>query len=471
MTATHKPLSSFGLLLLVAGQLLPQIDFSIVNVALDVMGDTLNTNETGLVLIVALYGLSFATLIATGGRLGDRYGRKRLFMLGVVGFCIASVVCGLATDIIPMLIGRLLQGICGALLMPQILATIHATLKGERHSRAVGIYTSVAGLSVVIGQLLGGWLVSADLFGLSWRIAFFVNIPVCLLILGLGFFIIPETRSENQPHMDTSGITLFALFLLCLLLPIAMGEHWPQLWWLLLGLLPTGVGLWTVEKRKENAGEQPLFPLSLFKTPSVITGFIGEAAVTFTYPGYLFVTALCLQSKLHFNPLQSGNTFMALGIMFFVGSLLSKPMSQRLGNHRSYVVGTGLSFLGFVVTITLFWSFKSTLHVWSLIVATGLVGLGNAMMLTSAFRIALSQVGKHHASEASSALITVQQGCFAIGTAFSGAIYAAMLSHGYLVAIATSIGVLSALLLVIGVVLFCKRPQKNVALTKRGQFG
>ncbi|WP_432458859.1 MFS transporter [Agarivorans sp. QJM3NY_25] len=459
MNLKHQSLSIFALLLLVMGQLLPQIDFSIVNVSLDVMGQTLVTDETGLMLIVAVYALSFATLIATGGRLGERYGRKRLFMLGIVGFCVASAVCGLATNIITMLAGRLLQGVFAALLMPQILATIHATLAGERHSRAVGLYTAIAGLSVAIGQVLGGWLVSADLFGLSWRVAFFVNIPVCLLILAVGYFIIPETRAAHKPEMDLAGITLFALLLLCLLLPVTLGERWPTLWCLLLGLFPIGCGLWGIEKRKEIRGQQPLFPPSLFKTPMVMSGFMAEATVTFTYPGYLFVTALCLQTELHFTPLQSGNSFIALGIMFFVGSLLSRPITQRIGHYWSFVLGVVLSFLGFLLTLGLFWLFGSTLQVWHLVSATGLVGIGNALMLTSAFRIALSHVGKQHASEASSALITVQQACFALGTAFFGAIYAVMLSHGYLVAMATTTGLLCTWLFIIGTLIFFQSPK------------
>lgn len=462
--STQKSMSSFALLLLVAGQLLPQIDFSIVNVALDVMGNTLHTHESGLVLIVAFYGLSFAIFIATGARLGDRYGRKRLFMLGIIGFCITSTICGIATNIIVMLTGRLLQGLCGALLMPQILATIHSTLSGERHSRAVGIYTAIAGLSVAFGQMLGGWLVSANLFGLGWRIAFFINIPVCLFILCIGSFIIPETRSQQKPQMDTSGIILFALFLLCLLIPVAMGRQWPQLGWLLLGLLPIGYALWRLESCKEIANRQPLLPPSLFKTPSFLTGLFGELAVTFTYSGFLFATALCLQSELHFSPLQSGDTFIMLGLSFFIGSLISKKMSQLLGNYRNFSFGALLTAIGFISTIFTFWYLGAQLQVWHLILPTILIGFGNAIMITSAFRIALSKVKAHHSGEASSMIVTIQQGCFALGTAFSGAFYAATLKDGYLIAITTAIGALCIVLLIIGSLIFCKRPRKEFKL-------
>lgn len=447
-----KELSAFAVLLLVMGQVLPQLDFSIVNVALDVIGKTLNTDETGLVLIVALYGLSFAALIATGGRLGDKYGRKRMFMIGITGFCIASAICGLAMNIISMLVGRVLQGFFAALLMPQILATIHTTLEGDRHRNAVGIYTSIAGLSVVIGQVLGGWVISANLWGLGWRIAFFMNIPVCIGIFILGCFFIPETKADNtQKNMDLAGIILFILFLLFLMIPVSLGKHWPELGWLLLGTLPCGILLCKVEKSQDLAGRKPILPPSLFKIPMVINGFIGEMTVTFTYPGYLFVTALCLQSELDFTPFESGNSFISLGIMFFIGSLISKPLGKWIGDPNSFALGSILSVIGFLGTVALIYKFNYGLKFYNLWIATGAVGIGDSVRLTSAYRIALSRVGKHLASEASSALVTVQQGCAALGTALSGAIYSFTLVQGYLTAITISISAVSLLVFFVGI--------------------
>ncbi|WP_339442903.1 MFS transporter [Pseudomonas hunanensis] len=448
--AQDTTLSLAGLMALVTGQLLPQIDFSIVNVALDVMGQSLRAGETGLVLIVSLYGLSFAALISTGGRLGDRYGRKRVFLIGIAGFCIASAICGLAADIFSMLVGRVLQGGCAALLLPQIIATIHTTLEGDRHRQAVGFYTAIAGLSVVIGQVLGGGLVSANLWNLSWRIAFFINVPLCLIILFIGHKVIPETRIEKTQSMDIGGILWFVVCLLFLLVPVTLGNEWPNLWWLLLGVLPSGWCLWKFEQAQELAGHSPILPPSLFKTPRVVNGFISEMTVTFAYPGYLFVTALCLQNALHFTPLQSGNTFIALGIMFFIGSLTSKPLSNLLGDRNSYVIGLAFTVIGFIATVLLIHSHTHELKYYQLWGATGAVGFGNAIMLTSAYRITLSCVSKNHASEASSALITVQQGCFALGTAFSGALYTATLKRGYLDAITLSIAMLSVLVVSIG---------------------
>ncbi|MDC0610277.1 MFS transporter [Vibrio sp.] len=459
MTSTHKSLSLFGLLLLVAGQLLPQIDFSIVNVALDVLGKSLKTNETGLVLIVAVYALCFATLIASGARLGDRYGRKKLFLIGVFGFGVASALCGMSQSIYVMLVGRFLQGLCAALLMPQILSTIHATLDGERHSRAVSIYTSVAGLSVALGQILGGWLVSANLFDLGWRVAFYINIPICILILIIGYFIIPETQAEKKPKMDVQGILLFASLMLCLLIPVAMGEHWPQLFWLLFGVIPLAVLLIKVETKKELEGNNPLIPPAVFNTSTAKAGLFAEIGVTSTYAGYLFVTALTLQQAAHFTPFQSGNTFMGLGLMFFVGSLVSKSTSQRIGDYLTFTLGSALTIVGFLITLGLLWAFRDKVQVWQLLFATGFVGAGNSFMLSSAFRITLSNVEKQHASEASSALITVQQGFFALGTALTGSIYSVISPHGFLPAITTALVTISCIVFLVSIGTFLKRPK------------
>lgn len=443
-------LSPLGLITLVIGQLLPQIDFSIVNVALNVIGQDLHASEIDLVLMISLYSLSFATLIATGARLGDRYGRKKFFLIGTVGFCISSAICGLAINMYLMLFGRVLQGGFAALLLPQILTTIHTTLKGERHRRAVGIYTSIAGLSVAIGQILGGWLISSNFWNLGWRVAFFINIPLCLIILLLGYKVIPETRNYKVQLIDFGGIFWIIICLLLLLIPVTLGHEWFYLWGLLPCVLPAIQCLWKFEKKQEKVGKSPILPPSLFNIPLVIRGFISEMLVTFVYPGYLFVTALYLQKALQFTPIQSGNTFITLGIMFFIGSLMSKSLSAWLNDSKTYAIGLIITAIGFIGTILVFHIYADHLKYYQLWLSTGLVGFGNAMMLTSAFRITLSCVKENYASEASSALTTVQQGCFAIGTAFAGAIYAAILNHGYLNAISTSITVLTLLLISIG---------------------
>ena len=190
-TAATPTLGPGGLYVLLAGQLLPQIDFSIVNVALHPIEHGLHASATELELLVAVYGVAFAVCLAMGGRLGDNFGRRRIFNLGVLLFGIASLLCGVAGSM-PMLLGaRLLQGAAAALLVPQILATIHVGLRGASHARALALFASVGGIAFIIGQVLGGFLVDADIGGLGWRNAFLINLPVCAAILALSPRVIP----------------------------------------------------------------------------------------------------------------------------------------------------------------------------------------------------------------------------------------------------------------------------------------
>lgn len=218
-----------GLLLLLSGQMLPLIDTSITNVALDAITHTLAASATQLELIVALYGVAFAVCLAMGSKLGDNYGRRRLFMWGVALFGIASLLCGMANSIGALLAARTLQGAGAALIVPQILATLHVTLKGPAHARAISLYGGIGGIAFIVGQMGGGWLVSADIAGLGWRNAFFINVPICLLVLALSRRYVPETRRETPSRIDWQGTLYLALILCCLLFPMALGPelHWP----------------------------------------------------------------------------------------------------------------------------------------------------------------------------------------------------------------------------------------------------
>ncbi|WP_237757425.1 MFS transporter, partial [Enterobacter hormaechei] len=194
-----------GLILLLTGQMLPLIDTSITNVALDSITHSLHATATELELIVALYGVAFAVCLAPGSKLGDNLGRRRLFMWGVACFGLASLLCGMAGNIEQLLGARIIQGAGAALIMPQILATLHVTLKGTAHARAISLFGGIGGIAFIVGQMGGGWLVSADIAGLGWRNAFFINVPICLVVLALSRRYVPETRRDTPSRIDWTG--------------------------------------------------------------------------------------------------------------------------------------------------------------------------------------------------------------------------------------------------------------------------
>lgn len=424
-----QTLTFSGLLLLVAGQLMPQMDFSIVNVALEAISISLHANKLQLGLIVSLYGLAFAISLAMSGRLGDRYGRKKLFMSGIASFAIASFVCGLAPNIYSLILARILQGIAAAMLMPQILATIHVSLTGEQHSKAIGIYGSVGGLSFVIGQILGGWLVTANLFDLGWRSVFYINLPVCILILYFGQKYIPETREERRPSLDWTGTALLALIVSLILTSISIGPmiawQWP-VWGLMALTLPLARWLWCIEAKKETLQQTPLMPPSLLKRRSVISGTLSLMLQVASYGGYMFVVALTVQSGFHWSSFDSGNAFLGLGIAYFVASLYVGRLAKvfnRLSFSGVILCGSLINLAGYSILFLLVSGHSQDLSPLTLLLPMLMTGVGNAFSVNSSLRIGLSDIPAEFAGIGSAFMTTLQQTAVALGTALAGACY------------------------------------------------
>ncbi len=461
-------LGNAGLMVLLAGQLLPQIDFSIVNVALDAISQTFHATETELELIVAVYGVAFAVCLAMGGRLGDNFGHRKLFLWGVQIFGVASLLCGLAGSIWLLLAARVLQGVGAALIVPQILATIHVGLSGHNHSRALGYYGAIGGLAFIVGQVLGGFLVSADIAGLGWRSVFLINLPICVGLLIATPRWIPETKRGVAVDIDLLGTALLALVIICLLLPLALGPvmHWS---WpciaMLLAVLPLLAILWKVELRLEARGAHPLLPPHLLRIPSTRFGLLIAVLFFSCWSGYMFALALTLQSGAGLSPLHAGNAFVAMGTTYFVVSLFSARIVRRIGQVPTLMLGCAIQMiglLGLMLTLKLVWPHPDALH---LIPATMFIGGGQALIVSCFYRIGLSDVPTEQAGAGSSMLSTVQQASFGLGSALLGAVLAQTLHLGgsYLHA---SIAALAAefcimLMLLISAAVYYRRHDRN----------
>jgi MFS family permease len=431
--ASPRPhLSPTGLAVLLTGQLLPIIDFSIVSVALASISQTLKVTQTSLEMVVAIYGVAFAVCLAMAGRLGDNFGRRRLFGVGVTVFAVASLLCGLANSIWMLLAARALQGVGAALVVPQTLATIHVCLNGREHSRALGIYGSISGISFVIGQVLGGLLVSANWGGTGWRAVFLINLPICTGVLLLMWRTIPETRMEKTISVDVSGTVVLALLTLCLLVPLALGPtmRWPlQLDMIFACVIPLMWLLWRVEICQERRGVFPLLPPALARLPSTRFGTLIAAIMFSSWSGFMFASALTLQAGAGLSPAHAGNSYVPLGIAFFVGSLLTPRLVARLGNVLTLSSGCAVQMLGL---FTLMATFD---HVWphpgfgNLGPATALIGFGQALIVSCFYRIGLSDVPASQAGAGSAMLATVQQISFGVGPTVLGGIFSYVLSE------------------------------------------
>lgn len=426
MNKVSAPLTFAGLTILMAGQLLPLIDFSIVNVALDAVAAALHASHVELELMVAVYGVAFAVCLAMGGRLGDNFGRRRIFTLGVWLFGLASLGCGLSTSILMLLIARALQGIGAALIVPQILATIHVSLSGRAHSRALGLYGSVGGMAFIVGQVLGGWLVSADVAGMGWRSVFLINIPVCVVILLFCSRWVPETWKEQAAGVDWPGTLILATVIVCLLVPVAMGPvfhwSWPYVAMLCL-VIPLTRLFWLTELSQQQQNRAPLMPPSLLKLSSVQFGLVLAVLFFACWSGFMFAMALTLQAGLGMSASHSGDSFVALGFAYFVGSLLSARITAKIGQICTLLTGCAIQMCGLIGLIATIHSVWPALTLVSLIPTTSLMGFGQSFIVSSFFRIGLSEVPAKDAGSGSAILTTVQQAAFGLGSALLGSLF------------------------------------------------
>ena len=450
-----SPLSNLGIGLLLLGVLLPQVNYFGVNVALNTIKHSLGASPADLELIVAGYGTAYAILLVIGGRLGDRYGRRRVFTIGLIGFLAASLGCGLAPSAVLLLVFRILQGACAALVVPQVVATYHATLTGRRRAQAQSLYAAAAGSAIVIGQLVGGLLVTANIAGSGWRPIFLINIPIGLLALATVGRVVPENRSAHPVSIDALGTLAFAAAISALLLPLTLGEsdHWP-LWSLItLALAPVfGAATIAVERRAERRGLVPLLAPSVLGLSSVRRGLSLHLPFMLGYGAFMFVFALVLQQGLHADPLTAGLATMPMAVPFLIASLYLPRLVNRLGAGNVTALGgaaLAVGLGGLIATISLLWP-----HVGLLIMAPSLavIGIGQALVFGSLFRLILADVPEHHAGTGSGVLVTVQQAGLALGVATLGPLYTALNSHGTAgaFAITTGIQVLIAAAIAIG---------------------
>ena len=362
-----------------------------------------------------------------GGRLGDRYGRHRIFLAALVGFVLASLACGLAPSVGLLIAARIVQGATAALLIPQVLATFHHVLERERKARALALYGATSGIAAVVGQLVGGLLVSADIAGTSWRPIFLVNVPIGLVVLLVASRIVPNTRSPHPVGVDVAGTAMFAATLVALLVPLTEGHAlgWPRWTWLLLGVgVVLGAATYGVERRAERRGEVPLLPPSLLRLPSMSRGLAMVFAFSGGFGAFMFVFALTVQNGLHADALLGGLAILPMALLFFAGSVVAPRVIARLGRAAlSAGAVVQLAGLGSLVTVLLHgWP---QLSLWAMAVPLALVGTGQSMLFAGLFRSVLADVPTHLGGVGSGVLITLQQSGLALGVATLGTLYLA----------------------------------------------
>ncbi|MBR8225095.1 MFS transporter [Burkholderia ambifaria] len=426
--AAASPRSHHGwaLVVLLVGAILPPLDYFIVNLALPAIRDGIGARPAELQLVVSAYACANAVVQITGGRLGDLYGRKRMFMVGMAGFVVASALCGLAGSGAVLVGGRVLQGLFAAILAPQVLATIRSVFSPQEQVRVMGFYGFVFGLAAVIGQLGGGALISLHPFGLGWRAIFLVNVPIGILALLGSWRFIPESRPPRGQRIDVPGTVLLSLFLLMLVYPLTHGREagWP-LWMVacIVGALPMLGALLAVEARRLAGGRDVLLDVRLLRNPVVALG-LTLAFLFYMLSAFFLSYGIYLQGCLNWSPLASGLAILPLGIGFLASPLLMPRLVARFGGYRVLTLGFALLTAGVATAAALAGEHGPGAGFYAGIAA---IGVGQGLVLPSVVRIVLAEVDAARAGVASGMVTAMLQIGAAVGAATLGGLFFARL--------------------------------------------
>jgi MFS family permease len=305
-----------------AAQFLAVVDAFIVNVAIPSIRADLHASSAEIQAIVAVYQIAYAALMITGGRLGDILGRKRIFLVGVIGFTVASLWCGLAWTAPTLILARAVQGAAAALMVPQVLASIHTLFPDEARKRAFALFGVAIGLGAAVGFMLGGWLVTLNLAGVGWRSIFFVNGPVGIAIALAAALLMPAMRATAETRVDLAGSVMLFAGLLGLLVPMMFGREFGWPWWLWLPVataVAVLAGFMQLQRAIQRRGGAPLLDLALLDDRAFTSGIGATFCFFLANLSFYFVLTLFMQNGLRFSPFNAALTVMPQALAFVVG--------------------------------------------------------------------------------------------------------------------------------------------------------
>jgi len=415
------------LAIVVAAQFMFVVDAFIVNVAIPSIRADLHATTGQIQGVIVLYQIAFAALIITGGRLGDIRGPKPVFLLGLLGFTIASLWCGFAHAGAELVVARAVQGASAALMIPQVLATIHVLFRDKERGRAFGVFGFTLGFGAAVGFGLGGWLVELNVADLGWRTVFFVNLPVGLALMCAALWLMPPILSKPGRQLDLIGAVVLSIALLCLIGPMLIGADlgWaPWLFAVMVAGLILLACMWPLERWVEYQKGLPLIHLALLSDKSFVVGLLAVFFLTFANISFYLVMTLYMQLGLGFSPLQAGTALLPLAIAFAIVSRVGSQRAQRLGTI-ALLQGCGIQVLGLAILCGAV-ATGMTLGMPALALLLVVFGIGQAMVWAPLFGLVLTKVPPSHAGSGGGVLMTVQQIGNGTGVATVGTLYYAL---------------------------------------------
>jgi EmrB/QacA subfamily drug resistance transporter len=424
---------SLVLAVVLAGSFVAVLDFAIVNVAIPSIRGDLHVGFGAVEFVISGYALAYGCLLVTGGRLGDLYGRKRLFIAGLALFTAASAACGAAPSIGVLIAARVMQGVGGALLYPQVLAIIQVTFDGSGRARALGLFGSTAGMAAIAGQLIGGALLGLDIFGWTWRPVFLVNVPVGLLTILAAIAVLPNEQPDARTGLDWGGVGLIAAALLLLSVPLVEGrdQGWPV--WMIVCLVCAAPAFWAFigyERRFEQRGGSPLLRLGLFRDRGFAGGVPIGILFVASYAGFLLLLAVYLQIGLGFSPLHSGAVYTPAALGFFITSLAAPKLVPLLGRHV-LSLGYVIAALGLLATAATVAAAGKGLVGWELAPTLFIAGLGQGMGMSPLVGTIIAGLSPEDAGAGAGVVTTTMQMAQVFGIALGTLLFFELLGSGH----------------------------------------
>jgi EmrB/QacA subfamily drug resistance transporter len=436
-----------------AGTFMVVLDFFIVNVALPSMQARLHASDGAIEWVVAGYSLTSAVLLVAAGRLGDRYGRRRMFAAGLALFTVASAACGVASGPGMLVIGRLVQGAGAAMLMPNVLSLLGVLYDGEDRARALAAYGMTMGLAAVLGQLIGGLLLQANIAGLGWRTVFLINVPVGCVGLLACERLVPESRAPRSGPIDAAGTALVTVAITAIVLPLVEGRAhgWPLWTWVTLAAAPVVLAVFGLHQRglaRRGESARAILPVELFRAPGFTPGIVAQLAFWMGQASFFLVLALYLQQGRGLSALHSGLVFTMLAASYLAASMLAPRLTERHGRQvlgagaLTLAAGHGLLALA-VAEVGLGGS------VFALAPGLVLVGAGMGFGIPSLATLIMAGMAPERAGATAGVLATAQNVGTAIGVAVIGVVFFGAAGSGIAGAFQLSVGVLAGVLVVV----------------------
>lgn len=407
------------------------LDGTIVNVAIPPIQQDLSANYSAAQWMMSGYALAYAVFLIPAGRLGDMFGHKRLYLVGLAGFTLSSGGCALADSALQMVLWRAVQGVTAGLMNPAVLAMIAAAFPPSERGRAMARYGATAGVATSLGPVVGGLLIGADLGGWDWRPIFLLNLPIGVAALVAAYLVLPEHKGRSGSP-DLVGMGLLAVTLLLVCYPLIQGyeSNWPS--WVFVCLAASLPALWFFvrwQSRRLRVGRSPLIDIRLFRIRAFSAGAAVTVAQFITFASLMFVISAHLQLGLGQSALATGLALMPFAVGTFIGSSVSHIAVRRYG-RRALHLGTGLLIVGNAAVVLTLNGVGESVNGWWLAPSTLVCGTGAMLLGAPLVNIVLSGAPGQDAGVAGGVLATGQRVGHALGVAVVGTVLFGVLPAG-----------------------------------------